>query len=583
MPRRDNGYYGLTDESFHLLDAPVPYEDDARFQELKRKEGYYRGTAYDSRPNTWAGGIITPYGEVKGLENSKFIPFNERKPSAAYHLGRPIVNRFVAMLVGERRFPRIRVPGDPTTEECIQLTTSNMQLKAHFTEAATIGGSEGSVCVVLKVVDGEFRLEVFDPKWITPVWDDFHAGKLDALRILYPYSTQVYDKDKKSYLTKWFVYRRIITKTHDVTFVPQELKDADGLRLKNPEETPTPDENKIFCHDFGFCPAVYIQNLPRYDQTDGDSTYEAAFDLIDRICEQLSAVDHALKGNLDPTLLLKITPEDWKKLESMGGVVQTGADGACLIVGDKGDGKYLELNGDGIRLAMDIIDKLKNYALETCDCVMADPERISGNAQSAAAIVKLYAHMLSKTDMLRTQYGERGIKPIVGMMLEIIRKKSKVSYRDEDGKIVRGKFKLPKKIDPETGKKAELKPSPGVTVDDIYLQWGEYFEPTTDDVFKAVEAATMALGGSVPASTVEIIVKYLAPFLHDNDPINTAKLVQALHDELKEMKEKEAEAKKGQIAGGENKQASSKRKGAGSSTKAGAAGAGRKKKEGADQ
>lgn len=524
----------------NLTQWNVDFKKNARFKELNTKEGYFRCTAYDNRPYDWNGKLRVDLGFLFGpamsvqLNDAGKPPVALRKPCAPVYMGRIIANRFVAILVGERRFPRPRVPRSAKTEAYLTQLMRVTQMKAIFTEAMALGGSTGSVLVGFKVVEGKFRLEVINSKWVEPVWEDFATSELKHFVYTYPYSEEQYDKQEKRWVKKWFIYRRIVTPTMDILFEPQPAKLIDGDSNVVPMENTEPEvnEEESFEHGFGFNPFQFIQNLPRYDQVDGDSVNEGAYDLFDRISENMSAIHSAMQGNLDPTLVLKITPEDYKKLAGMGGVVQTGNDDMALVVGDKGDAKFIEVTCENLKVAMEVVEKLKSFALDECDCVIADPHRITGAAQSAAAITKLYAPMLAKADILRNQYGENGIVRLLAKMLRAffcIKNRVEVS---ENG-LKRYKLLPLTSIDPETGKPVTVEPEEDVTEYDVALQWGEYFEPTTADVFQAVEASVMAAGNK-PVTSQENAAKYAAPYLHDHDVATT---VQDL-----EREEKEAQA-----------------------------------------
>jgi hypothetical protein len=446
-------------------------------------------------------------------------PVCERTPNAPYHLGRVIVNRFTELLFGEHRFPKVEVPNSHETEVFLNELAKSVQLKAHMIEAATLGGSQGSVVTMFKAVKGKFQLESFNSKWVTPEWEDYHSGEMYAFKVSYPYEDYAYDEQLKEWVLKLFLYTRIVTQEIDVTFFPQEAEwkygfNA-GVQLKDPKEQLRVNPDEAFYHGFGFVPAVFIQNLPRHDQIDGDSSFECAEELIERLSENLSAIHSALQGNLDPTLILKITPEDYKKLQLMGGVISTGSNGAAIVVGDKGDAKYIEIQCEGIKVAMEVIGMMRTYALELADCVIADPHRLTGAAQSAAAMKLLYAPMLSKCDMLRTQYGENGIRKLLGKMLSAYRLLTAVRTL-EDGTQTQGKFKDLKYKDPKTQKLVVAKPDMDTDPDDMGLKWGDYFMATTADVFQAVEAAVMATGNK-PVTTQKRAAAYVASFLEDPD------------------------------------------------------------------
>lgn len=550
-----------------LLFRHVDYQRDDRFRELDRRDSYYNGTQYKNRPFTWDGAPINDFGSLnvggaQPIHGAK-PPISQCRPHAQYDLGRVIVNRFTALLCGENRFATFRVPKSAKTEDFLNALADQINLRSYMSEASIIGGKTGSVVIMFRIVKGEFQLECFNSKFVTPGnWLDFHAGEMESFAVTYPYQKEVYDTEKKTWNSEWFIYKRVVTDKIDVTCLPiPAVYDAGTrtIRQKDVNYTPEMDPDETFLHDFGICPAQFIQNLPSYDTIDGDSTLACAYGLFDMINEQLSGAHQALLGNLDPTLLLKMAAEDYNRLGTMGGPVQTGTgiNGQGLVVGEKGDGKYLEIQGDAIKLSIELVEKIKQFALDVTDCVIADPHRITGAAQSAAAIAKLYASMLAKCDILRTQYGS-GIKRLMAKITKVFLDTQKLTVLDDmnsDRPQVKQLTLNPiESVDPETDKVITLEPELHITSKDIKLVWGDYFEATAADAFAAVEAAVMATGGK-PVTSLETAIKYIAKFIPDPDPARTLVAVKA---DIEKTAQQELELAKAGVAAKAKKSAAPK-------------------------
>lgn len=518
-------------ELANLARYTVNFASDPRFNDLDRKEGYFRGTAYDTRPFDWLGRPIlrSAYTNLVvgsnaqpffGSNNGR-IPVSQRKPNAQYALGRIINNRFAAMLFGNRVFPHVQVPQSKSTEQWFNGIIKKSQLRLQMYYAALIGGSTGSVITTFKIIDGRFRIENLNTKWTTIIWSDFTDNEMEAFSICYPFSKAVYDAEAQQWRAKIFLYRRLVTANADIEFEPQEgvvtiqgagvnvrPKDATEKLVINPERTSY--------HGLGFLPAQFIQNLPRPDQVDGDCSYEAALDMIDRINELLSAAHQAMQGNLDPTLVVKIAAEDYNKLMAMGGIINTGAQGEGVVVGEKGDAKFIEITCEGIKAAMDVAQQFRTYVLEMADCVVADPHKLTGAAQSAAAIMLLYAPMLDKTDVLRVQYGEQAFRKLLVKIAKAFHAVSKTSVDTDNGRVMRTVVAPIMAAHPVTGAFRKITPDPTIDYDDIDLMWGAYFPPTTADMFQAAEAAIMATGGK-PVVTQAVAVRALATMFGDHN------------------------------------------------------------------
>ncbi len=530
-------------DHFYLANKTIDYKSDDRFQALDLKDAHCNGTIYSSkrRPYDWDGGEATSPGVTPSVNRAfpnERPPYFLRKPITPVYTGKIVNDRFTTLLFGQHRFPYVKVARSKKTEAYINTLLAQLEMKAHMLEAADIGGSVGSVIVLVSVLDGEFQVECFNTKWCVPVFENFHKGTMKAFNIVYPQTVEEFNPERNRFEKKRYLYRRVITKNVDVSFQPMELRssrDDTSMVLKNRDERPVIDEEKTVYHGLGFVPAVFIQNKPRYDKIDGDTNCETAYDLFDRMNETLSAAHSGLQGNLDPTLLLKMTMEDYQKLGAAGGPIGTGATGDAIVIGDKGDGKYLEINGDGIRLGLEYWFKLRSSALDLCQCVIPDPERITGVGQSGSAMAKLYEPMLGKVDVLRTQYGERGLKRIIVLMLQI--RKTLATAVVEAGRVVERYLMPLVRVKPETvgdndPQTEVVEPDIDVTTQDLVLKWGRYFLPTADDVFKVAEAATVATGGK-PVTTTKIAASFVAEYFDDPSPAQTVLDLEKQEEEAK--------------------------------------------------
>lgn len=537
-----------------LAKHTVDYATDHRFNDLDRKEAHYRGTMYDRRPYDWYG-RLTPVNtspiEV-GAHAAVYFdkekpPVSMRRPNSKYAVGRIVPNRFASMLFGKRVFPYVHVDRSKETELYLNGLIKQAQMKLKMLYAAQLGGAMGSVLVTFGVVNSKFKIDVLNSKWVTPLWSDFSEGELRAYSVCQPVLRQIYDEEHKVWRTKPFLYRRLVTQDMDIEFNLQAAKvsvHGSGISVKpeDPDAQLQVNLENTFYHGLGFVPAQFLQHLPRFDQVDGDAACETAYDLIDRINENLAGIHHAMQGNLDPTLVLKITPEDYKKLLAMGGIVQTGADGEGLVVGDKGDAKFIEITCQGIITALDIVDKLIGFALELSDCVIPDSERITGVAQSASALHLLFSKMIDKTDTLRTQYGDNGLKRLLVKMLKAYHILTDTVETDEGTE--RGVLAPIRVKDAKTGEMVTVTPDADITEEDLELVWGQYFSPTSADVFQLTEAAVMATGGKA-VTTVEVAARSIAPYFGD---VAVEQTIADLEQQEKEAQAREAELAKPVVA-----------------------------------
>jgi hypothetical protein len=276
-----------------------------------------------------------------------------------------------------------------------------------------------------------------------------------------------------------YLYRRIITNEDDTVYKPVKL--APGANLAWEVESTAE-------HRLGVFPGVWVQNKPVVENEDGDPDCQGAWQAFDTIDRLLSQMNKALLLNLDPTLVLKIDP---KELLAMGGAVRKGSDNA-LNVGT-GDAKYLEMVASGVEAGHKLCDRLKQNVLDVTRCVLVDPEKLSGAAQSAKAMEYIYAPMLEQADELRSQWGDNGVIPML-RLIELMARKFHGVEADQDGKRVILQLDLPKKAD---GTVRVLGPGGW-----IRLKWGAYFQPTeTDKQIQIANIIAAKTGGLIDEAT----------------------------------------------------------------------------------
>ena len=177
-----------------------------------------------------------------------------------------------------------------------------------------------------------------------------------------------------------------------------------------------PDETKSVIHDDGFAHFVWVQNLPaeEIEDIDGQPDYAELYEQLNQLDVLNSVHVRGTTLNLDPTMLLKIHPD-----ELGDAVVQKGSDHA-LALGPRGDARYMTIGSDVVNAGHAAIQSQRAEILETAECVIPDPNTIAAAGTSSIALKMVYAPMLGKSDILREQYGEAIIR-LVGQMLRTAR------------------------------------------------------------------------------------------------------------------------------------------------------------------
>lgn len=465
-----------------------------RQQHLNLLWARYCAQHYDARRYDWNGReIVDPLTrEAIASGNAippgfydaggQMVPLTMRKPTAPYNLGRVIVNRFTGLLFSSRHHPQARVPGDASTEDFTRALIDSSRLWAQMITARNFGGATGSACVGFQFVDGLPRVEVHDPRWTTPDFKDRDRLILRKVEKRYMFNQPQRSPETGEWIDVWYWSRRVIDENSDTLW--ESVPVADG-------EEPKWDElpSKNVQHNFGFCPCVWIQNTPVLDDIDGEPDCAGVFDTLDTIDALLAQANLGTVSNCDPTLL--ITSD--KPLPA----IAKGSDNAIkLPKGD--DAKYIEIEGGGPKSARELATEFRAMALEVAQCVLDQPNQAA--AVTATEIERRYSSMIERTDVFREQYGERGVKPLLEMMIKAARKFMQVQQDPATNRPVQQFLRLPPRVitDPNNPDQVDrvarkLSESPG----NLELHWPAYFSPTADDAQKRIMAAAAAKAASL--------------------------------------------------------------------------------------
>lgn len=480
-----------------------------RQRDLGRKWSFYATLQYEDRETDWDGGRHAGELDRDAIVRSGYIPpgfydargstmpLKFRRPSAPYHLVKVIVDRFTGLLFSERRHPELRAEGDPDGEDFIRALVDASRLWQQMIQARTFGGAQGTFCVGFQFLDGKPVVEVHDPRWIYPTFADRSRTKLEQIEKIHQYESDYFDQIERVWTTTQVWYRRIITTDTDTVFKPAFVGDGSD---------PNWEVETVVKHGLGFCPVVWGHNIPVVDEIDGEADAQGIYEMVEEIDRLLSQATFGILANLDPTLVLEGVGE--LQMSS----IQKGSDNAIKL--PTGSAKYLELAGTGSKTALEAVELLRRYALEVAQCVLDAPDK---SAATATEIERRYTSMLAKADIMREQYGQRCILPLIEMMVAAARKVSAPTINQETGEIERHQLDLPARFERtgETMRRVERKLSSTITSTSIKLQWPGYFESSLGDAQTAVQAATSARAASLVDDTAA--VGLIAPFFRVED------------------------------------------------------------------
>lgn len=477
---------------------------------------FYRCESYSDRQYDWDGYAIQESDEVSDIARANAVPpgFYEatgateplklRKPSTPYYITRAIVSKFTGLLFSAKRHPKV-VCDDPDTEAWLEAFIEQTRLWAHAVRMRNMGGGMGAVGLGFKFVAGKPYIEVHDARTSLPDWEDRVAGVLRALDKRTQYSVKVEEEEIQGgkrvrvEKEKWFWARRLISKT----------KDQIWQKVPVNEDGTEPDWDSYQCesvdHNFGFCPVVWIVNDPVDEGTEGDPDCFGAFELIEDIDVLLSQASRGVKASCDPTLVVSSEAEFQD--------LRVGSNNA-LQVERGGTASYLELDGTSSKAARELADDLEERVLTIVRCYLDRNE--GGPAKTALEVEHIYSAMTERADVFREQYGERGIKTLLSMVLQVARTfQTPLPGIDPVSGLPSVNVKkiiLPKKrVQLADGTWVYQERSVG-TGENIHLRWPDYFTPSLASINQAVQAAGNAY------ATFRVVdqrnaVEFLSPYL----------------------------------------------------------------------
>lgn len=526
-----------------------------RRAELEFRERYYTCRQHDHKTYNFSGSVI-PSGRqsmVQPLMSSNaarpayFVPMSSRRPSNPYRMGRKVVGSFTNMLLSHGRWPQMR-SADHDTQDFAEAVVAACSMVVEMIRARNAGGSCGVVGLSWGWFEGRPRVKTHEGRNLHCLeWADENELVPAHVTELWTFKKQVPNPKTGKPELKPFYHRLDWTVEADIVFkdvpVPERLGDE-------PEWELFIDHQATVVHRHGRIHFEWIANLPddATDSQDGQPDYAETYEQMDTLDIVNSVVVRGAILNLDPTLVLAVDPD------TVGNVVKKGSEDA-LTVGIGGQASYLELAGTSIDGGLKLFNEIKGQILETCECVLNDPDKAAAAGMSSVALKVIYAPMIAKCDVLRMTYG-RAIERVVNGLIDFARQHllgeavldetelapptevpdpfaepvldesgNPMPANDTPAPTVQFYVDLPSReetepvmgpdglpTDQQQVVSRERRPGQGT----ITLEWGEYFKPTADDNQKTSAAVGQAVAGKAIMSqraAVELIAN-----LYNLDP-----------------------------------------------------------------
>lgn len=476
--------------------------------ELNRAWSFFCTTQYESRSITWDGrkrltpleresagrSAVLPPGFYDAAGAYDELPLDMRCPTAPYHIVRVVVHRFTGLLFSARMHPKIGVSDQPEVQTWIEQLVKACRLWIRFAYARNFGGGMGSVAMSFRFRNGRPLIDVHDARWCTPTFIDVSTGEIAGLEIRYTFPRE--ERDPKDGVLKqvWYWYRRTIDAQRDVIFKPALVGDGDE---------PAWIEETVSEHGFGECPAVWVRNT-QTDDMDGEPDCHGEYAAQEAIDRLLSQADQGAVENADPTLEVD---SDELKVEQL----RKGSRHAIKLE-KGGSAKYIEASGSGIEIALKVADVHRRNFLEVVQCVLDSEE--TGGQMTATEVERRRESMHGRGDLFREQYGEHGIRPLLGKLIRAVIAMRRTTTGPSANYDHATGLRLVPRVMPGA---ADLPPGLAEFTDDmIELQWPEWVQRGATDATAA--AGAVATARSAQVLDRESAVAYLAPYFHIDDP-----------------------------------------------------------------
>lgn len=376
-------------------------------------------------------------------ENSEYVPLDHRRPTVRTNLCRTVVDNAVSLLFSEYHFPTFYAADDATLE-MLEALVKHTRLNDIMIETA-IKGSVGSVVLLFRVLNSRPYFQPLESSTLTPEFDPLAPDTL--IRLIERYKVDAeelrlrgYDIPEKQAGKYWF--QRVFTTTEEIWFLPRKLGDDKPMRR---------DNKRSIVHNLGFCPAIWIKNLPGGNSVDGACTFAAGIDTVIELDYLLSQGGRGLKYASDPTMVITGEVQPQKA---------PGGSSNALIL-EVGDAKLLEISGGAAAAVLEQCKALRELALESMAGVRTAPDRIVG-AQSGKAIEMLHQNLIWLSDKLRISYGEGALVQLAKMVCLAIKRTGGLIIADQQYNSA----------DPAG----------------IGLRWSAWFSPTPHDELESSQA-----------------------------------------------------------------------------------------------
>jgi hypothetical protein len=455
------------------LDLPAWAHPDSRYAKNLVNYLWTNGKQYNH--------ILNHFSDSKD-NKGRAIKLWDKRPSVILNMPALSARISARRLFVGKHAPAFEFPDDGLKDSFDWLAdTSN--LFWHGLDCAR-QGQAGSAAFILKVVDGKPIIQVKPGKDCTPEFgDDGELLRFEMAYIIRGYEWLNKDAGKKDCngaeispdSQYWFI--KIWTTEAVVTCLPIPVADWNpetGFAAESSgKKEPVPDLSDF--HNLGFVPVVWVKNMPDGDSLDGLSSYGLALPNCTHLDYTMSQFGRGLNYMANPTVFAK------GKILTNGGSMSYGMDNFIQMPPDKrtaagdsvsgADVKLLEMNGDGIKVGMEMwVEKMREWTKGLMSQSNLDHNKIKGQL-SGSAIMLLDEDFFDGVELMKTPYGRLGIMKVIVMLARML--------------AIAGNSKFKGK-----GKSAEY-------FEELKPDWPATYEPEPQELQFLVDALNNAIAGGL--------------------------------------------------------------------------------------
>ena len=366
----------MTDLQIHVLDLP----DTDWAQSYERCCSFAEGRQHDvdaqGNPAPSANYLMQRYrrDHLESLIENQDGAMS--RPTFRTPVAKGIVGTFTGMLLGEP--PQVLVAADLDRQHFLQCLYEYGQFQAAMMHARNLAGAGSAVVVVAEVIAGRPALRVLRPsQCLVLEWSSTERVPPQPQKLLWQALKVEFGLGADGKVERKERWHTIVwTETETIVYEPVP-KDYDRKR-PIPISARTP-------HHCDRCPATWWPNgRVEADCPWGISDIDQCESLCDAADEVGSLSIEAVANNVDPSILHKDDQMSRRQnpVESKGRGVVWKASPAEEI-------KYVEINGNSVKLGTDTHQRLIDLAYESAECIRVTPET-AGNYRSGIAFELLW-------------------------------------------------------------------------------------------------------------------------------------------------------------------------------------------------